>query len=622
MTQQSDALSTIVFKMVPGGYVYRAPNPYVFGKHDHYLVDAAQRDKLLAALASGWSPRAIAVALIIAMVLMFTPIIALNVYLPGFETTIWTGAAFLFLPMLILAQSLLARRTLKRVQPILDGAERTDQQVTLADIRSAQVATPSFYDAQKRNVKLTALGAAVSLVAAVFMYLDQKPATSFLFSMPVIFFIFNAAVNAILTYNSLLALKLRRNAIATGIPENMPDVQIWPQRALKALLLALLVYVTIAAVFGIRHEFSDQGAGQRAATRGDNKAAIANFTKAIEAAPNNTTALLGRARSALAVGDNLVAIADLTRVIELQPSNADAYRWRGQANRQAGLHDGAIADYTRLLELSPGDAYANYYRGLSHAAMKNHDAAITEFSRAIEIKLTDTYAYVSRGRSLEAKTQYDAAIADYTKAIAINPNYENAYLSRAGLYATMKQNDLAGADYTRYLEFKPADANTYSLRANVFIAKNDPQSAVADYGKAIELQPENYFANFMRGTLHERMGDSTAAIADYTRAIEIQPKSAGAYSRRAGVHVKAGLADRAAADFTKAIELAPADIGVRAIRASFYESQGAAAQAIEDYKALLALPAATPSDRQRQDLARKAIQRLSASTSRVPGAPQ
>ena len=41
--QQIEAL---VFKKVAGGYVYRAPNPWLFGKGRHYLVSEAQKEKI------------------------------------------------------------------------------------------------------------------------------------------------------------------------------------------------------------------------------------------------------------------------------------------------------------------------------------------------------------------------------------------------------------------------------------------------------------------------------------------------------------------------------------------------------------------------------------------------
>jgi hypothetical protein len=48
LSKAGDQVKFASFKQVPGGYVFRAPNPQVFGRSDHYLVDEAQRDKIVA----------------------------------------------------------------------------------------------------------------------------------------------------------------------------------------------------------------------------------------------------------------------------------------------------------------------------------------------------------------------------------------------------------------------------------------------------------------------------------------------------------------------------------------------------------------------------------------------
>jgi MFS family permease len=39
-------MAQIVFKPVAGGYIYRAPNPWLFGRGPHYRVDEAQKAEL------------------------------------------------------------------------------------------------------------------------------------------------------------------------------------------------------------------------------------------------------------------------------------------------------------------------------------------------------------------------------------------------------------------------------------------------------------------------------------------------------------------------------------------------------------------------------------------------
>ena len=40
-------IEAVSFKPVDDGFIYRAPNPWLFGHADHYRVDAAQKAALL-----------------------------------------------------------------------------------------------------------------------------------------------------------------------------------------------------------------------------------------------------------------------------------------------------------------------------------------------------------------------------------------------------------------------------------------------------------------------------------------------------------------------------------------------------------------------------------------------
>src|SRR5262249_51368399 len=67
---------------------------------------------------------------------------------------------------------------------------------------------------------------------------------------------------------------------------------------------------------------------------GDYKSAIADYTTAIQLAPNDPIPYLNRGADRAALGDYKAAIADQTQAIRLRPDYADAYENRGQ-DRQA-----------------------------------------------------------------------------------------------------------------------------------------------------------------------------------------------------------------------------------------------------------------------------------------------
>jgi tetratricopeptide (TPR) repeat protein len=93
-------------------------------------------------------------------------------------------------------------------------------------------------------------------------------------------------------------------------------------------------------------------------------AAIADFTKAIECAPDFAEAYDKRGQAYILSNLYLDAINDFDKAVACLPEYLDSYLNRGQANSQRGLHDAAIADFSRAIEINPQSDAAFYHRGL------------------------------------------------------------------------------------------------------------------------------------------------------------------------------------------------------------------------------------------------------------------
>jgi hypothetical protein len=64
MSKSSEAFTAAVFKRVPDGFIFRAPNPWMFGRARHYLVNEAQK-AAIAARATGVGRRGLLLAFLI-----------------------------------------------------------------------------------------------------------------------------------------------------------------------------------------------------------------------------------------------------------------------------------------------------------------------------------------------------------------------------------------------------------------------------------------------------------------------------------------------------------------------------------------------------------------------------
>jgi serine/threonine protein kinase/tetratricopeptide (TPR) repeat protein len=115
----------------------------------------------------------------------------------------------------------------------------------------------------------------------------------------------------------------------------------------------------------------------------DTSAAMALFSQALEARPDQVPALLGRARCLQAVRMTDAALADVSRAIEIEPENAAAYVLRGQCYDRLGQYDKSIADYTTAGSLEQEMSLALVGRILA-AQQADQQRAVAESRAAAE----------------------------------------------------------------------------------------------------------------------------------------------------------------------------------------------------------------------------------------------
>jgi tetratricopeptide (TPR) repeat protein len=246
----------------------------------------------------------------------------------------------------------------------------------------------------------------------------------------------------------------------------------------------------------------------------DYKSDFALWDSVVRSRPGNSRAMLNRGNAYLAKGENLAAIQDYSRSIELTPRYAKPYNGRGSAFRALGRYHEAIRDYDKaiLLDSKFADAFNN--RGLAHAAVGQLDAAIRDHARAIELLPDSEEAYFNRARALDSLGKYDAAIRDYDKVIALRPDYADAYNNRGGAFEAMGQTDAALKDYDKAIALRPDLAEAYTNRGNLHQGRGQLDAAIKDYDKAIALRPELAAAYYNRALAHSASKAYDRAWAD------------------------------------------------------------------------------------------------------------
>src|SRR3954468_19506416 len=122
------------FKPVPGGYVYRIPNGWVFGPGVHLLVNDAQKAAIIKTMDSVPLFPIIAASWVALSILFATAALwAAQSSSPGVrDVLIATSMIFSLCGALFISRRVL----LSRLQPITAGLPTTDERITKADMRS------------------------------------------------------------------------------------------------------------------------------------------------------------------------------------------------------------------------------------------------------------------------------------------------------------------------------------------------------------------------------------------------------------------------------------------------------------------------------------------------------
>ena len=101
-------------------------------------------------------------------------------------------------------------------------------------------------------------------------------------------------------------------------------------------------------------------------SNGNYKAAITNYTKAIDMDPNDYFAFGARGLAKYYLNDYAGAISDYTKAIEIEPNTSSNYNNRGLAKRYLKDHAEAIKDYTKAIEIEPTALFCKINQRLHH----------------------------------------------------------------------------------------------------------------------------------------------------------------------------------------------------------------------------------------------------------------
>jgi tetratricopeptide (TPR) repeat protein len=212
------------------------------------------------------------------------------------------------------------------------------------------------------------------------------------------------------------------------------------------------------------------------------------------------------------------AIAAFSAAHDADPDDMNMLHARGFSYELKGDDEHAMADYNAVLEKRPKSPFTIYFRGTLFMRKGALQSALDDFNAALKLKPDLYRALADRGRLLTVTKDFDGALADFAEAEHLNPALPAARVYRCLAYTAMGQFDKALADCNSVIEKDPKNQFVITSRGDAEQAKGDLNAALKDYNFVLGLNPNAVRAHTGRGQLFEKKHDLAQARADYRSA--------------------------------------------------------------------------------------------------------
>ena len=187
--------------------------------------------------------------------------------------------------------------------------------------------------------------------------------------------------------------------------------------------------------------------------------AVPLFDRAIALDPTFARAFTSRGYCKLRTTppDTAGALADFSRAIELAPDLIDAWVLRGEIRFRQASYAGALEDFERAAALDTSYPRVFYNRGLARLQIGDLAGALSDLDRHVSANPDDVWAYLGRAGIRRAQGDAAAEIADLEHAVRVDPACARAYQERGDWMVKQRRLQEARADFNRAVALEPAN---------------------------------------------------------------------------------------------------------------------------------------------------------------------
>lgn len=256
---------------------------------------------------------------------------------------------------------------------------------------------------------------------------------------------------------------------------------------------------------------------------GDHKAAIQQFTYAINLNPNQENVYIERASSYLKTNAQSLAARDYVTAIGAGEA-LSSYKFRSILTAAHSIMPQLEKELKRIILLATDEQALVYRLYLAECYRINNmeEKSIPQYDAITKVN-ADPNIYSRMALCYSSLCQFDEAMECINKAAELNAQ-QNADDYNKEYYDNIKISILDDAGHSKealaildkMIESGNPDAMTYYRRAWIRQYENDFPGAIDDFTKAISMDPDNQIHSMLsRGNLRRISGDEEGAREDF-----------------------------------------------------------------------------------------------------------
>ena len=210
---------------------------------------------------------------------------------------------------------------------------------------------------------------------------------------------------------------------------------------------------------------------------GNQKAAIALFSKCLEINPNSSSAMFEMAKIHSSNGDQTSSSLLLEKASTIDPQNKWYKVLLAQIYQQGKQYKKAADLYQQLYAIDPQNMEYLYMNAVLLSSAEKYDQSIEVYN-------------------------------ELEKKIGIN---DQISVEKQQIYQSAGKKKEALAELQKLIDFNPKEPRYYGLMADYYLSEKDEESALKYYNKVLEVEPDNGFVLFSLASFYRQKDNKDKA---------------------------------------------------------------------------------------------------------------